>query len=120
MDKVINVTVYDRDGKTHQITAYTGETLLDSIMRAGLNLVPDSTCLGECACVGCHVVISGDYEQKLQQCTDDEAEILEDAPFVHENSRLACQIVIDKSLDGLVLALPQSSNDESLDPYFRF
>ncbi|EFC37812.1 ferredoxin [Naegleria gruberi] len=120
MDKVVNITVFDREGKVHQVPAYVGETLMDSIRRAGINLVPDSTCLGECACVGCHVIVSNDHEHKLTQCSEDEAEILEDAPFVHENSRLACQIIVDKSIAGLVLALPQSSTDESLDPYFRF
>ncbi|KAG2386530.1 hypothetical protein C9374_002274 [Naegleria lovaniensis] len=120
VSKVVNISIYDREGKIHEIKAYSGETLLESMTRAGVEVAADPTCMGGCACVGCHVIISGDYEQKLPQCSEDEAEVLEEAPFVHENSRLACQIIVEKKYEGMVLALPPRSNDEAMDPYFRF
>ena len=58
----------------------------------------DHACGGVCACSTCHVVV----RQGLESCnesTDDEEDMLDNAPGLTHQSRLACQTVPDGSVD---------------------
>jgi hypothetical protein len=41
--------------------------------------------------------------------------MLDMAPFLKSNSRLGCQIVLNKSLDGIVVKLPQATRNFYVD-----
>ena len=58
-------------------------------------------------CASCHVYVHSDHN--LDDASDDEEDMLDQAFFVEENSRLGCQIKMDDSIDGLKVELaPQS------------
>ena len=40
---------------------------------------------------------------QLPEATEEEEDLLDMAPFLAENSRLGCQVVVTKELDGIVL-----------------
>ena len=40
---------------------------------------------------------------QLPEATEEEEDLLDMAPFLAENSRLGCQVVLAKELDGIVL-----------------
>ncbi|RMG11643.1 MAG: ferredoxin [Planctomycetota bacterium] len=64
----------------------------------------DHACGGVCACSTCHVVV----ERGLESCneaSEDEEDMLDLAPGLTPNSRLACQCVPDGSCD-LVVEIP--------------
>ena len=44
-------------------------------------------------------------ENSINEISDDERAMLSEAFFVKENSRLGCQIQINKELDGLVFEI---------------
>lgn len=83
----------------------------DTLMAAALdNAVPgiEAECGGGCACGTCHVYIDAAWAGRLTPVADMEEGMLD---FVHEraeHSRLACQVTLDDSLDGLVVHIPAS------------
>jgi 2Fe-2S ferredoxin len=83
----------------------TGEpgSILDIALGAGIDL--EHSCGGVCACSTCHVIV----KQGLSSCnpsTDDEDDMLDEAPGVTTESRLGCQCV-PNGTQNLVVVIPQ-------------
>ena len=60
-------------------------------------------CGGMAMCASCQIYIHS--ENSVNEISDDERAMLSEAVFVKENSRLGCQIQINKELDGLVFEI---------------
>ncbi len=69
------------------------ESILDVALNCGLHL--EHACGGNCACTTCHVVVKKGKEL-LNQMDDDEADRLDMAADLQLESRLGCQLVIEK------------------------
>jgi 2Fe-2S ferredoxin len=54
-------------------------------------------------CASCHVYIESDHELNVQSAEEDD--MLDQAFFVKQNSRLGCQIRLNDELEGLVVRL---------------
>jgi 2Fe-2S ferredoxin len=54
-------------------------------------------------CASCHVYIESDHELNVQSA--EEEDMLDQAFFVKQNSRLGCQIRLNDELEGLVVRL---------------
>ncbi len=103
MEDVINISVIDREGKTHDIEAPTDMNFnLMEICRAS-ELEVEGTCGGMALCASCHVYVESDH--KLSNPSDDEEDMLDQAFFVEHNSRLGCQIKMTNENDGLKVRL---------------
>ncbi len=63
----------------------------------------EGTCGGMALCASCHCYIQ--TEHQLGSPSEDEEDMLDQAFFVEENSRLSCQIPITKEIDGLTIKL---------------
>jgi len=86
-----------------------GDSLLTLAQGAGLPL--EGTCEGQMACSTCHVVVDPDWFARLPPASEDEEDMLDLAVGVRRTSRLACQILLDESLDGLSVSVPADSHD---------
>lgn len=73
---------YARDGKPG--------SLLEIALGHGIDI--DHACGGVCACSTCHVIVREGVES-CQPASDDEEDMLDTAPGLTLNSRLACQAV---------------------------
>jgi 2Fe-2S ferredoxin len=95
----MNVTVevdpakipYSRDGRPG--------SLLEIALAHGIEI--DHACGGVCACSTCHVVIKSGMSS-MPGASEDEEDMLDNAPAVTPTSRLACQAVPDGSADVVV------------------
>ena len=58
-------------------------------------------------CASCHCYVESEHE--LNEPSDDEEDMLDQAFFVEENSRLGCQIFMREELDGLTVRLAEES-----------
>jgi ferredoxin len=68
----------------------------------------EGACGGSCACSTCHVIVESEaYYDKMEEPDDDENDMLDLAFGLTETSRLGCQVVMTKELDGLVVKLPR-------------
>lgn len=78
-------------------------SILDAALAAGIDL--DHSCGGVCACSTCHVIV----RQGLESCneaTDDEEDMLDLAPGLEPQSRLACQCVPNGS-ENIIVEIPE-------------
>ena len=84
-----------------------GDSLLTLAQGAGLPL--EGTCEGQMACSTCHVVVDPEWFAKLPPASEED--MLDLAAGGRRTSRLACQILLDESLDGLSVSVPADSHD---------
>ena len=103
MENIIKIKVEDRDGVHHELETPTDMNLnLMEVLKAH-ELPVEGTCGGMALCASCHCYIQSDHE--LRAPSDDEEDMLDQAFFVEENSRLSCQIKMKNELEGLSVKL---------------
>jgi ferredoxin len=106
----IKITFISADGNQEAvIEAKPGDGLLEVAQGAGQPL--EGTCEGQMACSTCHVIVDKDWFGKLPAASEDEEDMLDLASGARRTSRLACQIVLDETLDGLTVRIPAESRD---------
>ncbi|KAI2613383.1 ferredoxin [Hypoxylon sp. NC1633] len=104
------VTFIDKDGKEHKIAVSKGDNLLDIAQAHDLEM--EGACGGSCACSTCHVIVLDEnYYDKMPEPEDDENDMLDLAFGLTETSRLGCQVVMTKELDGLKVKLPSMTRN---------
>ena len=102
METVI-VHVTDLEGARHTLEGIEGWRLMEVIRDSGLPIRAE--CGGACACATCHVYVDEAWLAKLISPTADEQLMLDDAMAPQENSRLSCQIILSKELEGLEVTI---------------
>ncbi len=101
------VIVTDLSGQTKEITPEVGETLMEAIRDAGFDDL-QAICGGCCSCATCHVYVDEDWLDRLPPQEEEEYELVSETESYRPNSRLACQIELDESLDGLTVTIAPS------------
>ncbi|XP_066562560.1 adrenodoxin [Amia ocellicauda] len=109
-DKV-TVHFINRDGEKITVKANLGESLLDVVIDQNLDFDGFGACEGTLACSTCHLIFEDDTFKKLEPITDEEMDMLDLAYGLTDTSRLGCQICLRKSLDGMVVRVPESVAD---------
>ncbi|MDZ4792509.1 MAG: 2Fe-2S iron-sulfur cluster-binding protein [Hyphomicrobiales bacterium] len=99
------IIVTDRSGVTHELEAIEGWRVMEILRDYKVGI--EGTCGGACSCATCHVIVDEAWVPKLHPARDEETEMLDQIPVLHDTSRLACQIIWDDSLDGLKLTIAQ-------------
>lgn len=100
------VSFVHADGSRETHAAVAGETVMDCALDHGVRGI-NAQCGGACICVTCHCYVEGDWFARMPAPGAQEIEMLEYAWSRAPNSRLACQIELDPSLDGLVVRIPE-------------
>ena len=78
-------------------------SILNAALDAGIDM--DHSCGGVCACSTCHIIV----RQGLESCneaTDDEEDMLDLAPGLEPQSRLACQCV-PNGTQAVIVEIPE-------------
>ena len=99
----IKITVIDREGITHQLDAPTDMAMNLMEVCKAYELPVEGTCGGMAICASCQCYVLSDHT--LEEKSPDEEAMLCEAFHVKENSRLGCQIPMDKKLEGLKVEL---------------
>ena len=106
---MVKVTFINSDGEATESDAAEGTSLLEAGQAVGMPL--EGTCEGQMACSTCHVVVDEEWFDKVGEPSEAEQDMLDLAYSPRTTSRLGCQIVLKKELDGLVIKLPKGSNN---------
>uniref|UniRef100_A0A1B0AVT2 2Fe-2S ferredoxin-type domain-containing protein n=1 Tax=Glossina palpalis gambiensis TaxID=67801 RepID=A0A1B0AVT2_9MUSC len=116
-DDVVRVIYIDKDGKRLEVRGKVGDNILYLAHRYEIEM--EAYKLGACeaslACTTCHVYVKDNYLNKLPPAEEKEDDLLDMAPFLRENSRLGCQIILTKDLDGIELELPKATRNFYVD-----
>lgn len=100
----LKITFITKDGAQHTFEVAEGDNLLD--IAQAYNLDMEGACGGSCACSTCHIIVDPEFYDEIPEPDDDENDMLDLAFGLTETSRLGCQVVMTKELDGLRVALP--------------
>ncbi len=107
MSTVVNVTFVSFQGVATTVEVPVGINLMRAATEYGVSGI-DGDCGGSCACGTCHVFVDPKWLNQLDAANVMEQDMLGFAPEVKDNSRLACQIVLNEALDGLTVSIPES------------
>ena len=107
-DNMITIHIIDRDGVTHDLEAPTDMNMNVMEVCRSYELPVEGRCGGMAMCATCQCYLESDTE--LPEQSDSELDMLDEAFFVEDNSRLGCQIHISDEIDGIVLKLAPEGN----------
>jgi 2Fe-2S ferredoxin len=103
------ITFIDPNNTKIKIEATEGLSVLEVAHQNNIDL--EGACEGSLACSTCHVIVDEDWCEKLPKASDAEEDMLDLAFGLTQTSRLGCQIIITKDLDGLTLRLPSATRN---------
>ena len=78
-------------------------SILNAALKAGIDI--DHSCGGVCACSTCHIIVKEGLES-CNDATEDEEDMLDLAPGLEPNSRLACQCITNGS-EKIIVEIPE-------------
>ncbi|XP_015903330.1 ferredoxin-2, mitochondrial isoform X2 [Parasteatoda tepidariorum] len=110
------VKIYFETAKGEKIECFACAN--KNVMNASIenDIAMHGNCNGEQICSVCHVYTDEKYQEFMPKISEDEAEMLDMVPNVQENSRLSCQIIVKKELEGAVFKLPHYNGPSYEDP----
>ena len=108
-DGSVEIIVVDRHGEAHELEAPTDMNMNLMEVCKAYELPVKGTCGGMALCSTCHCYVISETE--LPEMGDDEEDMLDQAFFVEDNSRLGCQVRITPQIDGLKVQLAPEAED---------
>jgi ferredoxin, 2Fe-2S len=102
----------EREGVLLSIQGKLGSTIKD-LVEENDELKPhlECACDGRAACSTCHVIVDEAFYNILPPADESEQDMIDLAWGVTERSRLGCQLVLDENCDGMILTVPEQSNN---------
>jgi ferredoxin len=97
---MISIRVLARDGSERTISTMPGNSLMQALRDHGFDEVL-ATCGGCCSCATCHIYVEQGPKGLDQFSSDDEDDLLDSSNNRQPNSRLACQIHLENSIENL-------------------
>ena len=100
------ITYIEHNGNKHTVEVENGLSVMEGAVQ---NDIPgiDADCGGGMACATCHVYIGDEWFNKINQKSEGEDDMLDQAYEPKKNSRLSCQITVTEDLEGLTLEMPE-------------
>lgn len=111
--ETVNISYVDRDGERHTIKGKAGDNVMYLGQKHDLDV--EGACEASLACCTCHVYVKEEFYDMLGEPSEEEEDMLDLAPFLQENSRLSCQIILSKEIDGIEVTLPSATRNFYVD-----
>ncbi|XP_071490989.1 adrenodoxin-like protein 1, mitochondrial [Diadema antillarum] len=112
-DEVVNITYVTKDDERIEVAGKVGDNVMYLAHRYGIEI--EGACEASLACCTCHVILPDSYFDLLPEATEEEEDMLDLAPFLTATSRLSCQIILSKELDGMEINLPKATRNFYVD-----
>ena len=93
--------------------AREGETLLDVAHNNGIDL--EGACESSLACSTCHVILQEDIYDSLDDPCEEEEDLLDLAYGLTHTSRLGCQVLVTRDMEGMRVRLPSATRNFYVD-----
>jgi ferredoxin len=106
-DKKAQFAFWNRDGSTAQVTASYGKTVLQVAHENNVEI--EGACEGSLACSTCHVILTPELFDSLEEPSEREEDLLDLAPGLTDTSRLCCQLKVDERYHGTKIRLPKAT-----------
>lgn len=106
----INITFIMPDGTEVSRSAKIGSSVLD-VAHNGEKLL-EGACEGSLACSTCHVILPESQFTSFPEASEDEEDMLDLAFGLEKTSRLGCQLILTKDMDGFKFKIPSLSKHQ--------
>jgi ferredoxin len=106
--ETVKITLIE-EGEEVEVDAEIGKSLLEVAHANEIDL--EGACDGSLACSTCHLILTQEVFDSLDPPEEEEEDMLDLAFDLTDTSRLGCQIIVTKELDGMVARIPDGSND---------
>ena len=90
-----------------EIVVHEKQNILEISRKENIDI--EGACEGSMACSTCHIIVDNKWYGKLKPPCINETEMLELLPNYQKNSRLGCQVIITKKLDGFIYKIPKEN-----------
>ena len=104
--------IFIENDKEIEVDASIGLSLLEVAHENNIDL--EGACEGSLACATCHVILEEKIYNILEQPTEAEEDMLDLAFGLTQTSRLGCQIILTKELDGMRVRVPSATRNISI------
>jgi len=111
MSETVRV-IFIEKGERKEFVVPAGTTVLQAARDNNIDL--EGACEGSLACSTCHVIVDKPFYDLLSEANEDEEDMLDLAFGLTPTSRLGCQIILTKELDGLTLTVPSETRNVSI------
>ncbi|XP_017014279.2 adrenodoxin-like protein 2, mitochondrial [Drosophila takahashii] len=109
---VVNITFVRANGDKIKTSGKVGDSLLDVVVNNSVDLDGFGACEGTLTCSTCHLIFkTADFEKLPDKPGDEELDMLDLAYELTDTSRLGCQIILSKDMEGLEVHVPSTIND---------
>jgi 2Fe-2S ferredoxin len=88
-----------------EVDVKEGTPVLDAALDNNIRI--DHNCGGNCACSTCHIIVEKGFKS-LDEMSEDEEDMLDEAEGLTDTSRLACQA---KVTEDLIVRIPEKSSE---------
>ncbi|WOO77277.1 Adrenodoxin, mitochondrial [Vanrija pseudolonga] len=110
----IKVTFADSKGNPIKtVEGNEGDDLLSLAHEHDVDL--EGACERSVACSTCHVILEPEIFDKLPEADDEENDMLDLAFGLEDTSRLGCQVLLTRELDGMTAKLPAATRNMYVD-----
>ncbi|PIK34147.1 hypothetical protein BSL78_29032 [Apostichopus japonicus] len=93
------------------VNGVVGDSLLDVAIDNDLDIEGYGACEGTLACSTCHLIFEESQFNSLPEASDEEQDMLDFACGLSDTSRLGCQIILSKDMDGMTVTVPDGVAD---------
>ena len=99
--------------KTTEVLAREGESLLEVAHNNGIDL--EGACEASLACSTCHVILSDEVYDSLEDVCEEEEDLLDLAYGLTHTSRLGCQVFVSRDMSEMKVRLPSATRNFYVD-----
>ena len=112
--KTVNfIFINTREGTEHVVDAKIGDNLLSVAHANKIDL--EGAWEASLACSTCHIILEDDIYDDLEYPWDEEDDLLDLAYGLIMTSRLGCQVLVTKEMEGMKVKIPSASRNFYVD-----
>ena len=104
--------IFIENNKEIEVEASVGLSVLEVAHENNIDL--EGACEGSLACATCHVILEEKIYNILEQPAEAEEDMLDLAFGLTHTSRLGCQIILTKELNGMRVRVPPATKNISI------
>ena len=105
--------VNTKEGTEKEVTGKVGQHLLEIAHDNEVDL--EGACEASLACSTCHVIFEDPIFESLPEAEDEEEDLLDLAFGLTHTSRLGCQVLLSKEMEGMSVKLPSATRNFYVD-----
>lgn len=106
---MLKIIFVQPDGTRQETEAPLGASVMETALKNNIQGIIGE-CGGACTCATCHIYVDDVWTQEVGRPSMMEEDMLDFAFDVRDVSRLSCQIKVSRTLDGLVVHVPEQQS----------